>query len=107
MLSLSIILKEKSITKKNKILLTIAISIAWIYRASAQCAMCGASNESAIKEGTGEGFKNINAGIMFLMVMPYIAFIVLVYMWYKHSYRNNQKRNSIDELLTQAKPTER
>lgn len=50
----------------------------------AQCAMCRASVESNIKEGNGVG-AGLNAGILYLMSIPYIILSVIGYFWYKSS----------------------
>jgi hypothetical protein len=56
----------------------------------AQCAMCRSTlenNYSAGNPGIGAG---INTGILYLLVLPYLAVMVLGYFWFKSS-RNAQK----------------
>lgn len=58
--------------------------------AAAQCAMCRSTlenNYSAGNPGIGAG---INTGILYLLSMPYLAALIIGYLWYKSS-RNGQK----------------
>ena len=48
--------------------------------AEAQCAMCQASVESSLREGSPVA-RNLNMGILYLLVMPYLLFSVLFLMW--------------------------
>jgi len=57
--------------------------------ASAQCAMCKAAQNSS-----GFSYRGLNMGILYLMAIPYIAFSVLGYFWYKAS----KKQRKADSL---------
>lgn len=51
----------------------------------AQCAMCRATlenNFSSGKPGIGAG---INTGILYLLIMPYLAVMILGYLWFRSS----------------------
>jgi hypothetical protein len=68
---------------KNSLIHFFLLSILFIFSvgASAQCAMCKATAESAtenVDKGIGEG---LNAGIVYLMLVPYVllATIALVF----------------------------
>ncbi len=53
--------------------------------AVAQCAMCRSTlenNYSAGNPGIGAG---INTGILYLLVMPYLAVMIIGYLWLKSS----------------------
>jgi len=50
----------------------------------AQCAMCKATIE-ANHANQGKYGVSLNSGILYLMVVPYIAFSVLGYFWYKNA----------------------
>ncbi len=57
----------------------------------AQCAMCKASAEEGAQGGNTQT-ANLNAGIMYLLVMPYLAFAVIGFLWYR-----NYKRKKAQE----------
>ncbi len=48
--------------------------------AEAQCAMCRATNQSALQEGGGLG---INQGIMYLMGIPYLLLAILGWVFFR------------------------
>jgi len=50
--------------------------------ANAQCAMCTLNAEGSVKDGNTEG-KGLNSGILYLLAAPYLAVIVVGYIWYK------------------------
>ena len=53
-----------------------------------QCAMCKQSAESSLKEGNNDA-KGLNAGIMYLLMIPYLLVGGIGYYWYV----NNKKRD--------------
>jgi type III secretory pathway component EscU len=57
---------------------------------SAQCAMCKAAQNSA-----GISPRGLNTGILYLMIIPYIAFSVLGYFWYKASKKQQSQGKRI------------
>ncbi len=59
----------------------------------AQCAMCKASAEEGAKDGNTQT-AGLNAGIMYLLAMPYLAFAVIGYLWYR-----NYKRKKAQEQV--------
>jgi len=60
----------------------------------AQCAMCKASAEEGLKNGNTQS-ATLNAGIMYLLAMPYLAFAVIGFLWYR-----NYKRKKAAESNT-------
>lgn len=54
--------------------------------ASAQCPMCRMSAESNLKNG-GTAGKGLNAGILYMLALPYTLVGVLGFIW----WRNNRK----------------
>jgi hypothetical protein len=56
----------------------------------AQCAMCKANAESSLKEGNDTA-RGLNMGIMYLLVIPYLAIGAIGYWWY---LRNKKSRAS-------------
>ncbi len=51
----------------------------------AQCAMCRSTLENNYSNGNPGIAAGINTGILYLLVMPYLAVIILGYFWYKSS----------------------
>jgi hypothetical protein len=56
----------------------------------AQCAMCRSTLENNYSNGNPGIASGINTGILYLLVMPYLAVIFIGYFWYKSS-KNAQK----------------
>jgi len=70
--------------KKIFISLFVALAIS-LHNVAAQCAMCRSTlenNYSAGNPGIGAG---INTGILYLLVMPYLAIMIIGYLWFKSS----------------------
>jgi hypothetical protein len=59
--------------------------------AMAQCAMCRSTLENNYSNGNPGIAAGINTGILYLLSMPYLAVIVIAYLWYKSS-KNAQKK---------------
>lgn len=48
----------------------------------AQCAMCKASAESSLEEGV-DTVRNINKGILYMLLFPFIFATSIGYFWWK------------------------
>jgi hypothetical protein len=59
----------------------------------AQCAMCRSTLENNFSNGNPGIGAGINTGILYLLVLPYLAVMVLGYFWFKSS-RNAQALSS-------------
>lgn len=59
----------------------------------AQCAMCRSTLENNYSNGNPGIAAGINTGILYLLVMPYLAVFLLGYFWYKSS-RHDRKELS-------------
>ena len=59
---------------------------------SAQCPMCRMSAESNLQDG-GTAGKGLNAGILYMLGMPYLLVATLGYIWYR-----NKKSEKDDEV---------
>lgn len=64
----------------------------------AQCAQCAATVESNAKSG-GTTANGLNKGIIFLLVMPYIAVAAVGFLWYKKFRRKNVNIDMANEKL--------
>lgn len=51
----------------------------------AQCAMCRSTLENNYSNGNPGIAAGINTGILYLLSMPYLAVLVIGYLWYKSS----------------------
>ncbi|MBK8426036.1 MAG: hypothetical protein IPL27_08760 [Lewinellaceae bacterium] len=56
---------------------------------SAQCAMCKASSEANLKAGGGDP-KGLNAGILYMLMLPYLLVASIGYWWWR-----NRKKESM------------
>jgi hypothetical protein len=65
----------------------------------AQCAMCRSTLENNYSNGNPGIAAGINTGILYLLVIPYLAVMVIGYLWFKSS--KNARKNvtgSIDPM---------
>lgn len=60
-------------------------------RAFAQCAMCRSTIENNYSNGDPGIAAGINTGILYLLSMPYLAAIIIAYLWYKSSKNASKK----------------
>jgi hypothetical protein len=54
----------------------------------AQCAMCRATLETNVSQGDVGIAAGINFGILYLLVIPYLAIGTLAWLWYRSSRKN-------------------
>jgi hypothetical protein len=57
----------------------------------AQCAMCRAGVENNMNNGDASVGAGLNAGILYLLSMPYILIATVAFLWYRHARKNQQK----------------
>jgi hypothetical protein len=62
--------------------------------AFAQCAMCRSTLENNFSNGDPGIGAGINTGILYLLVLPYLAILTLGYFWYKSSRNAKQELTS-------------
>jgi len=74
---------------KRLILLLLVLVIA-ATDVAAQCAMCRSTLENNYASGNPGIAAGINTGILYLLSMPYLAVLIIGYLWFK-STRNAQK----------------
>jgi len=75
----------------KKIILLIVFTTAITTASLAQCAMCRATVENNFSNGKPGIAAGLNVGILYLLSMPYLAAVVLGYLWYKSSKTNERK----------------
>ncbi len=71
----------------KKLLLFLILILVQVTSTWAQCAMCKTQLENNISAGNPGIASGINTGILYLLVMPYLAVLVIGYLWYKSSKR--------------------
>jgi hypothetical protein len=69
------------------LLVSLCLLAAAPHASQSQCAMCKQSAESSLKEGNNDA-KGLNAGIMYLLMIPYLLVGGIGYYWYV----NNKKK---------------
>jgi uncharacterized protein YhjY with autotransporter beta-barrel domain len=85
----------------KKVILLVFIGLFWgATEVFAQCAMCRTTVEKAMIEGQSRNFgAGLNAGILYLFVMPYILIGLVAYLWYKHSKKYTEEKRKLYTLL--------
>ncbi|HEY9486895.1 MAG TPA: hypothetical protein VIQ51_01105 [Chryseosolibacter sp.] len=74
----------------KRLLLIIVLVVAGI-NASAQCAMCRATLENNFSNGDPGIAAGINFGILYLLALPYLAAIIIGYLWFKSTKDGGRK----------------
>lgn len=80
------------------IVVIILITFFQVLEVAAQCPMCKMSLQSNLQNGGSQG-SGINAGIMYLLMTPYLIVGGIAYVW----YRNRKKKMDMtleEELST-------
>jgi hypothetical protein len=83
---------------KRFVLLCLSILLANGGKVFAQCAMCRSTLENNYSNGNPGIAAGINTGILYLLVIPYLAIMVLGYLWFKSS------KNASKDLSGSADP---
>jgi len=76
---------------KRGLVFSLLLLIASSERILAQCAMCRSTLENNYSNGDPGIAAGINTGILYLLSMPYLAIIVIGYLWYKSSKNASKK----------------
>jgi hypothetical protein len=65
--------------------------------ADAQCPMCKMSAESNMKGG-GTAGRGLNAGILYMLVMPYLIVGGIAFWWWRNRKKSDDDTTDIAEL---------
>ena len=76
---------------KRGVLLVIVFLVASQTETLAQCAMCRSTIENNYSNGDPGIAAGINTGILYLLCMPYLAIVIIAYLWYKSSKNASKK----------------
>ncbi len=70
---------------KNNILKLVFFAVLFLFAFDlfAQCPMCRMTAESNLKAGGSAG-KGLNAGILYMLLTPYIAVAVVAFIWWRN-----------------------
>lgn len=74
---------KNKMTKLLPCLLLLCWLVVGINTANAQCPMCKMSAESNLQNGGTEG-RGLNAGIMYMLLMPYLIVGGIGYWWWRN-----------------------
>ncbi|WP_422361593.1 hypothetical protein [Reichenbachiella sp.] len=69
----------------KKAVLIIVVLFSTIAESLAQCAMCKTTIVNNVSHGELSLAEGLNFGIMYLFVTPYLAIIVIGFLWYRKS----------------------
>jgi len=69
---------------------------------AAQCAMCKASSEANLKAGGGDP-RGLNAGILYMLVMPYLLVFGIGFWWWSNRRKERlESSEMLDSDLAQS-----
>jgi hypothetical protein len=74
---------EKLIRNLSLFVLILVLMLIFESDLSGQCPMCKISAESNMRDGGSAG-KGLNAGILYMFVLPYLIIGTLGYLWFKN-----------------------
>lgn len=63
---------------------------------AAQCAMCKASAEANLKAGGGDP-RGLNAGILYMLAMPYLLVLSIGLWWWNNRRKERQEVSDLSE----------
>lgn len=68
----------------------------------AQCAMCRGTVESTVSNGRSAVASNLNLGILYLFLVPYLSVATIAYLWYRNSKKEHGQRLAITNRVRKA-----
>lgn len=68
----------------------------------AQCAMCRGTVESTVSNGRSVVASDLNFGILYLLMAPYLVVASIAYLWYRNSKREHGRRIEIAGRVKRA-----
>ncbi|WP_461115652.1 hypothetical protein [Spirosoma jeollabukense] len=85
-----------------KVWLIIFVFLAITPDLMAQCAMCRGTVESTVSNGRSTVASQLNLGILYLLVAPYLIVASIGYLWYRNSKREHGRRLEIAGRVKRA-----
>jgi hypothetical protein len=68
----------------------------------AQCAMCRMTVESTVSDGRSQIASNLNTGILYLLSAPYLAVVIIGYLWWSSSKKNMSPQTILRQRIRKA-----
>ena len=88
--------------KKWQIWFLTVVSIVVSPDLMAQCAMCRGTVESTVSNGRSVIASDLNIGILYLFIIPYLLVAAIGYLWYRNSKREYGRRIEIAGRVKRA-----
>ncbi|WP_461092828.1 hypothetical protein [Spirosoma gilvum] len=88
--------------KSWNVWLVVAILIIVSPDLMAQCAMCRGTVESTVSNGRSVVASNLNFGILYLLLAPYLIVASIGYLWYRNSKLEHGRRLEIAGRIKRA-----
>jgi len=85
-----------------KVWLVIVVLLAVAPDLMAQCAMCRGTVESTVSNGRSIIASDLNLGILYLLLIPYLVVASIGYLWYRNSKQEHGRRIEIAGRIRRA-----
>ena len=85
-----------------KVWLVLVVLLASTPDLMAQCAMCRGTVESTVSNGRSIVASDLNIGILYLLMAPYLIVASIGYLWYRNSKREHGRRLEIAGRVKRA-----
>lgn len=88
--------------KVGKFWLTLVVLLISATNILAQCAMCRGTVESTVSNGRSVVASELNFGILYLLIIPYLIVASIGYLWYRNSKQEYGRRLEIASRVKRA-----
>lgn len=88
--------------KNLRTVLVLLVLLAATSDLMAQCAMCRGTVESTVSNGRSVIASELNFGILYLLVIPYLIVATIGYLWYRNSKQEHGRRLEIAGRVKRA-----
>ncbi len=88
--------------KIRKFWLTFVVVLISATNMLAQCAMCRGTVESTVSNGRSVIASELNFGILYLLIIPYLIVASIGYLWYRNSRQEYGRRLEIASRVKRA-----
>lgn len=85
-----------------KVWILVIVMVAITPDLMAQCAMCRGTVESTVSNGRSVVASDLNLGIVYLLMAPYLIVASIGYLWYRNSKREHGRRLEIAGRVKRA-----
>ena len=88
--------------KVLKVVLPFLILMGLMSDLMAQCAMCRGTVESTVSNGRSIVASDLNVGILYLLVIPYLIVGTIALVWYRNSRKEYVRRLEVSSRVRRA-----